>query len=88
MSTAGKPVPVYDVKLHDVRHTAASLALQAGANIKALRTCSTGSAWLTLDRHGHLDESDVEAVGVAELLTRRCGQNVVRGTMSTADVVA
>ncbi len=36
------------------------------------------SAGLTLDRYGHLYESDVEAVGVAinSLLTRDCGQNV------------
>jgi site-specific recombinase XerD len=28
---------VYDFKLHELRHTAASLAIQAGANIKALQ---------------------------------------------------
>jgi hypothetical protein len=40
------------------------------------------SAGLTLDRYGHLYESDVEAVGVAinALLTRNCGQNVVTST--------
>jgi hypothetical protein len=37
------------------------------------------SAGLTLDRYGHLYGSDVEAVGVAinDLLTRKCGQNVL-----------
>ena len=29
-------ITVYDFKLHELRHTAASLAIQAGANIKAL----------------------------------------------------
>ena len=28
---------MYDIKLHELRHTAASLAIQAGANIKALQ---------------------------------------------------
>ena len=70
---------VYDFKLHELRHTAASLAIQAGANIKALQNMlGHESAGLTLDRYGHLYGSDVEAVGVAisTLLTRKCGQNV------------
>ena len=71
---------VYDFKLHELRHTAASLAIQAGANIKVLQNMlGHESAGLTLDRYGHLYGSDVEAVGVAinALLTRDCGQNVV-----------
>ena len=71
---------MYDFKLHELRHTAASLAIQAGANIKALQNMlGHESAGLTLDRYGHLYGSDVEAVGVAinALLTRNCGQNVV-----------
>jgi integrase len=76
---AGKPHVVYDFKLHELRHTAASLAIQAGANIKALQNMlGHESAGLTLDRYGHLYGSDVDAVGVAvnALLTRDCGQNV------------
>lgn len=79
---AGQPTTVYDSKLHELRHTAASLAIQAGANIKALQNMlGHGSAELALDRYGHLYGSDVEAVGVAinALLTRDCGQNVVIG---------
>ena len=82
---AGKPSVEYEFKLHELRHTAASLAIQAGANIKALQNMlGHESAGLTLDRYGHLYESDVEAVGVAinSLLTRDCGQNVVTGTDS------
>ena len=72
---AGEQTTVYDFKLHELRHTAASLAIQA--NIKALQNMLE-SAGLTLDRYGHLCGSEVEAVGVAinELLTRNCGQNV------------
>ena len=70
-----------DFKLHELRHTAASLAIQAGANIKSLQNMlGHESAALTLDRYGHLYGSDVEAVGVAmnALLTRNCGQTVGR----------
>jgi integrase len=65
-NAAGEPVTVYDFKLHELRHTAASLAIQAGAHIKSLQNMlGHASASLTLDRYGHLYESDVEAVGVA-----------------------
>ncbi|WP_286171570.1 site-specific integrase [Mycobacterium sp. BK086] len=78
-NAAGEPVTVYDFKLHELRHTAASLAIQAGANIKSLQNMlGHESAALTLDRYGHLYDSDIEAVGVAmnALLTRKCGQDV------------
>jgi integrase len=77
---------LYEFKLHELRHTAASLAIQAGANIKALQNMlGHESAGLTLDRYGHLYGSDVEAVGVAmnALLTRNCGQSV--GTEGISD---
>lgn len=65
-NAAGEAVTVYDFKLHELRHTAASLAIQAGANIKALQNMlGHESAGLTLDRYGHLYGSDVEAVGAA-----------------------
>lgn len=51
---------------HELRHTAASLAIQAGANIKAVQNMlGHRSAALTLDRYGHLYPSDVDAVGIA-----------------------
>jgi site-specific recombinase XerD len=84
-NAAGEPTVMYDLKLHELRHTAASLAIQAGANIKALQNMlGHESAGLTLDRYGHLYRSNVEAVGVAinALLTRNCGQNVVAGADS------
>jgi integrase len=70
--------PIYEFKLHELRHTAASLAIQAGANVKALQNMlGHESAGLTLDRYGHLYGSDVEAVGVAmSALLTRCGQSV------------
>ncbi|MGH3635344.1 MAG: tyrosine-type recombinase/integrase [Mycobacterium sp.] len=86
-NTAGESTVIYDFKLHELRHTAASLAIQAGANIKALQNMlGHESAGLTLDRYGHLYGSDVEAVGVAinDLLTGTCGQNVGMDTDSGA----
>ena len=34
---SGENTVVYDFKIHELRHTASSLAIQAGANIKALQ---------------------------------------------------
>jgi site-specific recombinase XerD len=66
VDAAGEQTTVHDFKIHELRHTAASLAIQAGANIKALQNMlGRESACLTLDRYGHLYGSDVEAVGVA-----------------------
>lgn len=40
---------------HELRHTCASLAIRAGANIKVLQTLlGHKTATLTLDRYGHL----------------------------------
>lgn len=40
---------------HDLRHTCASLAISAGANVKVLqRLLGHKTATLTLDRYGHL----------------------------------
>ena len=52
-NATGEQTVVYDFKLHELRHTAASLAIQAGANIKALQNMlGHESAGLTLDRYG------------------------------------
>lgn len=48
---------------HDLRHTAASLAVQAGANVKALQTMlGHKSATLTLDTYAELFPEDLEQV--------------------------
>ncbi|MEE2035237.1 tyrosine-type recombinase/integrase [Rhodococcus chondri] len=49
--------------LHELRHTAASLAITVGANIKTLqRMLGHASAALTLDRYGHLFDDDLGMV--------------------------
>ncbi|MCX8495954.1 MAG: site-specific integrase [Akkermansiaceae bacterium] len=54
------------VRLHDLRHTCASLAIRAGANVKVVqKLLGHKSATLTLDRYGHLFPDDLDAVAAA-----------------------
>lgn len=51
---------------HDLRHTAASLAVSAGANVKALqRMLGHASASMTLDRYAGLFDDDLVGVSIA-----------------------
>jgi integrase len=51
--------------LHDLRHTAASLAVSAGANVKAIqRMLGHASAAMTLDVYADLFDDDLEALTV------------------------
>ncbi|MDP9025987.1 MAG: tyrosine-type recombinase/integrase, partial [Actinomycetota bacterium] len=52
--------------VHDLRHTAASLAISAGANVKAVqRMLGHASAAMTLDVYSDLFEDDLVAVSDA-----------------------
>lgn len=52
--------------LHDLRHTAASLAISAGANVKAVqRMLGHASAAMTLDTYADLFDDDLDAVAAA-----------------------
>jgi integrase len=52
--------------LHDLRHTAASLAISAGANVKAVqRMLGHASAAMTLDTYADLFDDDLDAVAMA-----------------------
>ncbi|GAA4668506.1 tyrosine-type recombinase/integrase [Gordonia humi] len=66
---ADHPEPTTDwprPTLHDLRHTAASLAISAGANVKAVQTMlGHKSAALTLDTYADLFPDDLEAVANA-----------------------
>jgi hypothetical protein len=54
------------VRLHDLWHTCASLAISAGANVKVVqKLLGHKTAVLTLDRYGHLFPDDLEAVATA-----------------------
>lgn len=63
LATAGLP----SMTIHDLRHTAASLAVSAGANVKAVqRMLGHASAAMTLDTYSDLFDADLD--GVAERL--------------------
>ena len=48
---------------HDLRHTAASLAIPAGASVKTVqRMLGHSSAQITLDRYTHLLDDDLESL--------------------------
>ncbi len=48
---------------HELRHTAASLAIAAGASVKGVQAMlGHASATLTLDRYGHLFPDELDAV--------------------------
>jgi len=65
---------------HELRHTFASLATQAGANPKVLqRVMGHSSITVTLDTYGHLFPSDLDALGDAfesHAETTKCATNV------------
>lgn len=51
---------------HDLRHTAASLAISTGANVKAVqRMLGHGSASMTLDTYADLFDDDLDNVAIA-----------------------
>lgn len=57
---------------HDLRHTAASLAISAGANLKAVQTMLRhASAVPTLDTYADLFPDDLELVSAALVAARR-----------------
>ncbi|SFO30814.1 Phage integrase family protein [Geodermatophilus obscurus] len=61
---------------HELRHTAASLAVSAGANVKAVqRMLGHASAAMTLDRYADLFDDDLDDVAdrLDALRDRSCG---------------
>jgi len=66
---------------HELRHTAASLAIRSGANIKVVQTMmGHASATMTWDLYGHLYDDDLDRMverlddARAEFLRTKCGQ--------------
>jgi integrase len=52
--------------LHDLRHTATSLAISAGGNVKAVQgMLGHASAAMTLDTYADLFDDDLDAVASA-----------------------
>jgi len=78
--------------VHDLRHTAASLAISSGANVKAVqRMLGHASAAMTLDTYADLFEDDLDAVSDA-LDAAKAAASVVKvlsnAPMALASVVA
>jgi integrase len=58
------------LRVHDLRHTAASLAISVGGNIKAIqRMLGHKTASITLDRYGHLYDEDL--IALADLMDEK-----------------
>jgi integrase len=70
------------LRVHDLRHTCASLAIAAGADVKVLQhMLGHASAALTLDRYGHL------LPGQAESVTDRLDEMARAATPATTTAV-
>ena len=66
---------------HELRHTAASLAIASGASVKAVqRMLGHSSATLTLDRYGHLFGDELDAV--ADRLSEHRADSLRTGRVS------
>jgi len=70
---------------HELRHTAASLAISAGGSVKSVqRMLGHASATLTLDRYGHLFPDELDHV--ATRLDQAARQAGVYKTCTDADL--
>ena len=63
---AAEAIGVPDLHPHELRHTAASLAIASGADVKVVQQMlGHGSATMTLDTYGHLFDDRLDEVGDA-----------------------
>jgi len=73
-----KSASLPEMTIHDLRHTAASLAISAGANVKAVqKMLGHASAAMTLDPYADLFDDDLNTVAV-RLNEAAISSNVVR----------
>lgn len=78
---AAESIGVPQLHIHDLRHTAASLAVQSGANVKAIqRMLGHASAAMTLDVYADLFDDDLDAVSAALDQARSRQLDGLRGT--------
>jgi hypothetical protein len=63
---AARAIGIDDLHPHQLRHTAASLAIASGADVKVVQQMlGHASATMTLDTYGHLFEDRLDEVGNA-----------------------
>jgi integrase len=77
------------LRVHDLRHTAASLQIASGAGVKLVqRQLGHLSATMTLDRYGHLFPDELDALSNAlDGLRTRTPADSVRTARDQSDVV-
>jgi integrase len=85
LTAAAKAIGAEGLHPHELRHTAASLAIASGANIKVVQTMlGHKSATMTLDLYGHLFPDQLDEVAEALDVARAAA---VAHLLPTADVV-
>ena len=78
------------VTVHGLRHTAASLMIASGANVKTVQSqLGHKTARMTLDQYGHLSPDDLDDVAdKMDSLVAGCAQNVpTRGDSEGENIV-
>ena len=74
-SSAARAIGVPDLHPHQLRHTAASLAIASGTDVKVVQQMlGHSSATMTLDTYGHLFEDRLDEVGDAMDRARKAAQ--------------
>jgi integrase len=78
------------LRVHDLRHTAASLSIHAGASVKAVQAqLGHASATMTLDRYGHIWPDELDALSDAlDAVAARSAADSVRTPEPGGEVVA
>jgi integrase len=86
-STKARLTPL---RVHDLRHTAASLAIHARASVKAVQSqLGHRSATMTLDRYGHLWPDELDTLSDAlDAVAARSAADSVRTLEPVGEVVA
>ena len=76
------------LRVHDLRHTAASLQIASGAGVKLVqRQLGHLTATMTLDRYGHLFPDDLDALSSAlDGLRTRTPADSLRTRQAVADI--
>ena len=78
---AATKVGVEGLTPHELRHSCASLAIAAGANVKVLQTLlGHKTATLTLDRYGHLFPDDLDRIADAFDAAAKTAADTLRTT--------
>ncbi len=87
VATRAKLTPL---RVHDLRHTAASLSIRAGASVKAVQMqLGHRSTTMTLDRYGHLWPDELDALSDAlDVVAARSAADSVRTPEPSGEVVA